>query len=68
MNIYEAVKEALKTDKCIITPDFEGVIKIKPTNESGNCIVLKADGSNPSKHGWNPQADELIREDWIVVD
>lgn len=68
MNICEAVKSALKADKCITTPEFEGVLKIKPTNKTGNCIVMKADGSNPSKLGWNPQADELVREDWIVVD
>lgn len=54
--------------KYITLPEFEGGAKIKPTNGRGNCIVMNADGSNPSKYGWQPSADELIRDDWLLVD
>lgn len=64
MNIQEAVKQALEERKYITLPEFEGGAKIKPTNGRGNCIVMNADGSNPSKYGWQPSADELI---WIVT-
>lgn len=68
MNIAEAVKEAIKNDRCITTKLLEGAMKIKPTNTASNCIVMFADGSYPSKYGWQPTANDLMRTDWIVVD
>lgn len=68
INIQEAVKQALEERKYITLPEFEGGAKIKPTNGRGNCIVMSADGSNPSKYGWQPSADELMRDDWLIVD
>ena len=47
MYIHEAVKEAMNERKYYITtPEFAGSTKIKPTNESGNCVVMMHDGSN----------------------
>lgn len=67
MKISEAVEKAL-AEGCYITPkEHEDWIKIKPTNDTGNCILMHADGSNPSKYGWQPSANDLIRDDWIVV-
>ncbi len=68
MVISEAVKQALEKEKCITLPGIKAIFKIKPTNDVGNCIIMGADGSNPSKHGWQPTAKDLIREDWILVD
>ena len=68
MNIKEATQKAIELNKYIITPEFEGAVKIKPTNGSGNCIAMYADGSHPSKHGWQPRANDPTREDWLVVD
>ena len=68
INIQEAVKQAVEERKYITLPEFEGGAKIKPTNGRGNCIVMNADGSSPSKSGWQPSADELMRDDWLIVD
>ena len=68
MNINEAVKKTMEKGNCMTLPEFNGGAKIKPTNGRGNCIVMNADGSNPSKYGWQPSADELIRDDWLLVD
>lgn len=67
MWIHEAVKRAMKNNSYITLPEFSGLTKIKP-GSSGNCIVMNADGSHPSKHGWQPSAEDLIRSDWIVTD
>ena len=67
MTISEAVTQAMAVDGCITTPDFEGKMKIKPTNGEGCCVLMFWDGSHPSKHGWNPQANQLMRDDWMVI-
>ena len=68
MNIQEAVKTATKHNTCITLPGFVGMAKIKPTDGKGNCIVMEAGGSHPSKYGWQPTASDLMRDDWEVVD
>lgn len=67
MHIHEAVKQALDKGAYITLPEFVGGAKIKPTDGKGNCILMNADGSNPSKYGWQPSAKQLIRDDWIIV-
>ena len=68
IQIHEAVKNAIENDRCITLPEFLGASKIKPTNGPGHCIVMRADGSDPSKYGWQPSAQELLRSDWEIVD
>ena len=68
MFIQEAVKRALEANRCITLPEFNGVSKIKPTDGKNNCIVMEADGSQPSKYGWQPTAEDLVRGDWENVD
>ena len=68
MNIYEATKLAVEKDCCITIERFKRDVKIKPTNGGECCIIMKSDGSNPSKHGWQPTADDLIAMDWIVTE
>lgn len=67
MNIQDAVIKAMKLDACITLQEFKGGAKIQPTNGRENCIVMNADGSHPSKSGWQPTAEQLTREDWLVV-
>lgn len=52
MHIHEAVKMAIDINGFITNPEFDGVAKIKATNEKGNCIVMNWEGSRPSKYGW----------------
>ena len=68
MWIHEAAKKAMDERRYITTPEFVGGSKIKPTNGSGNCVLMMQDGSRPSKYGWQPTANDLTRDDWIVVD
>ena len=67
MVISEAVKKAIVMNGFITVPEFNGVAKIKPTNEKGNCILMNWDGGRPSKYGWQPTANDLMRDDWIIV-
>ena len=67
MNLCEAVRKAFKTGGCITVPEFRGSLKIRPTNGGGNCIASNWDGSNPSKTGWQPEANDFIRDDWEIV-
>lgn len=76
MYIHEAIKKALAENKCITTP-YEGRVyfKIKPTNNpEDNCILIRADGTPAPKqidglsHGWQPNAEALISDKWIVID
>ena len=68
MYIHEAVNRAMKEGKYMAVPELEGYAKIQPTNGSGNCVLMKQDGSHPSKYGWQPSANDLIRDDWSIVD
>lgn len=68
MYIHEAVKKAMDKGYCITTREHKETAKIRPTNERGNCILMMADGTNPSEYGWQPSAEDLMRDDWIVVD
>ena len=68
MNVKEAVQQAIEEKRCITLPEIEESVKIQPTNEKGNCVVMRKDGSHPSRCGWQPTAEELMREDWKVVD
>jgi hypothetical protein len=68
MNIAEAVNEAVKKGTCIALPELKEIVKIKPTNGKGNCVVMGADGSHPSEYGWQPTADDLRRTDWITTE
>ena len=67
MFIHEAVKEALESGRYIIPEKFQGEIKIEPV-KSLPCVIMKADGFCPSRCVWNPTAEDLTRNDWIVVD
>ncbi len=68
MHINEAAEKAISENRCMTVPEFKGEVKIMPTNEAGNCVLMNADGSHCSKYGWQPSAKDLMRNDWQVVD
>ena len=68
MNLCDAVKKAVELGSCITTPEFRGGAKIRPTNDKGNCVVSMWDGSKPSKIGWQPTAEDILRDDWEIAD
>ena len=67
MLISEAVAEAMQTRACIKRKchDWPIGIKIMPTNTS-DCCVLLAKNKAPCR-GWEPQAKDLIADDWEIV-
>lgn len=76
MNIQDATKKAMAEDKYITIPSDNGKIyfKLKPTNTKKNIIAFNEHNA-PVKsrkptlfHGWQPNADDLISDDWQVVD
>lgn len=67
MFIHEAVKTALENNKAITLAEHDGA-KIKPTHHKETCTVMLRDGSHPSKYGWQPTVEQLIRDDWEIVD
>lgn len=75
MNIQEATRIALTENLCITIPE-NGCIwfKIRPTNDpKNNCILLYNDKAvkkviNALSHGWQPAADDLLSDEWIVID
>lgn len=70
MNIQEATKQAVAEGKQITRINAwwgggENGIKILPTNTDECCIVSIAKKEAPR---WNPQAEDLIADDWAVTE
>lgn len=74
MHIHEATAEAARSGKCIAreSVDGYGTSMIKPTNTYDTCLLLYRDGSEDGRFRggrmWNPTLDDLIADDWTVVD
>ena len=78
MNIAEAVREAVETAKRITKESIEGELgksyhqtRIRPTNSYANCIVYTYDINGKEIHhcrNWNPSAEDLLADDWVLVD
>lgn len=75
MDIQRAVSEALAHDKwitrqCGLPWPY---IKLEPTNDSEGFVVHKSDPERTGRHTgrrfprWQPQADDLLANDWILV-
>lgn len=74
MFIHEAI-QARSKDMPYITrmswdyPTTESVaaaIMILPTDTPDCCIIMSASRKNPCR-GWQPTAEDLVAEDWIVT-
>ena len=67
MNICEAVKEAVRDGKYISLPWGKDYWKIQPiASEPCSCIIIGTDRT--SAGGWQPTADDLMNEEWMIVD
>lgn len=67
MKIGEAVKQALDEGKCITRDAYLDIVKVWPENRVMTLTIMMADGSHPCKN-WNPTVEDLMAEDWILVD
>lgn len=70
MNIIEAIKEAQQKEKYIIRKDFVGYHKIDVCNPF-DLVGLDWNGKKINEKGpsiWNPSPDDLLADDWLVVD
>ncbi len=71
MYICEAAIEAKKIGRTITREKYRDSICYLPTN-STNCVLAivynKYPQSDSIKPRWNPAFDDLVADDWIVVD
>jgi len=65
VNIYEAALKAAETGGLIVRAEWKGLFHIKPTN-GPDCCIPYGKGQQPGKR-WNPQAEDLVAEDWEVT-
>lgn len=67
MLIFEATKEALKTSRCIKRKSCTFPSKIKPV-VLGDMSIISDDTNRSPGRWWAPLTEDLIAEDWEVVD
>lgn len=68
MNIQEAVTKAILNSKSIYrqSEKNEGIeVNILPTNTLECCLLITSDNEFVGKR-WNPNANDLIADDWKV--
>lgn len=74
MNIIEAVKIAERDDKCITRKKHENHLKYKPTPYHVLGIVVIYNEKIGEKERvkttrfWNPKSEDILADDWIVID
>lgn len=66
MTISEATKQAMAINGYITTPTLMGGMKIRPTSH-GPYIAFHWDGTK-GRYGWQPSAEDILAEDWIVIE
>jgi hypothetical protein len=66
MFIYEAVRQVLDTDTHIRRISWPCGLSIKPTDTPNACVAYTKDKA--PRRGWQPKAQDLIADDWIVTD
>ena len=65
MYLHEAADIAYKRTLGIRRESFPEGIRIVPTNDTACCIVLTGSGLIAPR--WNPTAEDLTADDWIIV-
>ena len=65
MNIQTAVAVAMSLGRHISRPGWPTAIE--PTNTDACCIIHMKDGSKLPGPRWNPTAEDLVADDWMVV-
>ncbi|MBM7617297.1 hypothetical protein JOC36_000846 [Weissella uvarum] len=64
MNIQKATKKAIAQGRGMTRPGFPNKCWLLPTNTPERVIIFK-DREKLSKC-WNPNAEDLIADDWII--
>lgn len=75
MFINQAIALARKSNKCITREAWEPVkracysagIQILPT-DTPDCCVIYSEACKTIARAWNPRAEDLLADDWLVVD
>lgn len=65
MFIHEATAIAHKSNLAMRRKKYPEELQIIPTNDCNCCIMLIEGG--PIRPRWNPTAEDLTADDWIVV-
>lgn len=68
MYIHEAIKEAMPRGKCIRRRDdfwIQSKLVLFPTTTCEGIII--AESNNRLAPRWNPDADDLMADDWEVL-
>lgn len=67
MYIHEAVREAMQSHSTLRRPDFpDGVFLMVGPNKR-SCIYLGSVGTAVPVYGWEPAAEDLMADDWVVT-
>ena len=66
MFIHEAVSTAFAKGLFITRPQWRGRLKIKPT-DTDHCCELHCKDRERIGLRWNPDALDLIADDWQIV-
>ena len=67
MNIIEATKKAVDENKAIYRKSFPR-IKFVPTNSKDAAFILFSDDNDRSAgRMWNPFANDILADDWEIV-
>lgn len=69
MNIQNATREALRNNKYIRRKSTgNSGARIKPTNTYDCCLLIVLEKDNQQGRCWNPTADDLMANDWIITE
>lgn len=69
MNIQEAIRESLKTKKMIARKNYLGNVAFIPTNDVyDRILIVSIKNDRLPGRGWQPDANDLIADDWYVTD
>lgn len=74
MYIHEAVTEAMAKGKRIARKNesrdqsYWPITALEPTNNVNGIIIWSTNSKRPPTPRWQPQAEDLMADDWVVVD
>lgn len=67
MLISEAVKKAMNAGGMITREEYSN-FGIKPTGACNTLMILSLTRERPPAKAWQPLADDLIADNWKVID
>lgn len=67
MKIQEAIERAIEEGKYITMEWAKNYIKIKPEMHGPMPIIIKC-GEQPPGKGWQPTAEQILSDEWIVTE